>query len=230
MAALAGLTLIEGEVTALVIEGGAIRGLRLADGRELHAGRVVMTTGTFLRGLMHVGPEKTPGGRVGEAPANALSTALADLGLRMGRFKTGTPPRLARDSVDLELFEDQPGDAEPTFFSENTTGVSLPQVSCRMAYTNPRVHELILANLERSPMFNGTIHSVGPRYCPSIEDKVFRFRDRTSHTLYIEPEGLDSDLLYLNGLSTSLPPEVQLRMLHAVEGLQNCRMARSTSN
>jgi tRNA uridine 5-carboxymethylaminomethyl modification enzyme len=219
------LDLVEGEVSGLSVEGG-VRGLLLADGRELRAGRVVMTTGTFLRGLLHTGARQTPGGRVGEAPSNALSEALRRLGLRMGRFKTGTPPRLARASVDLGRLEAQRGDTHPTFFSEQTTEARLPQVPCHVAYTNTRVHELIRANLERSPMFNGTIRSQGPRYCPSIEDKVHRFSDRTSHMLYVEPEGLDSDLLYLNGLSTALPPAVQLEMLHGIEGLEDCEMVR----
>ena len=200
--------------------------MRLADGREIAAGQVVMTTGTFLRGLLHTGAEQTPGGRVGEAPSNELSAALGALGFRMARFKTGTPPRLARDSVELSRFEEQPGDDEPTFFSEETTGVGLPQIPCHIACTNERTHALIRDNLDRSPMFNGTIRSLGPRYCPSIEDKVHRFGDRESHVLYIEPEGLDSDLLYVNGLSTSLPPGIQLEMLHAIEGLEDCEMVR----
>jgi len=220
------LRLVEGEVAGLVIDGGRALGVRLADGRELQAAAVVVTTGTFLRGLMHTGDARTPGGRAGEAPANALSDALRGQGFRMGRFKTGTPPRLARSSVDLGRFEPQPGDSEPTFFSERTTAPRLPQVACAIAETNPRVHELILANLARCPMFNGAIRVRGPRYCPSIEDKVHRYRDRDRHTLYIEPEGLSSDLLYLNGLSTSLPPEVQLAVLHAIGGLEDCTMVR----
>ena len=182
------LTLLEGEVSELVVDG-RIRGVNLADGREIVADRVVMTTGTFLRGLMHVGAERTPGGRVGEQPSNSLSRALAELGFRMGRFKTGTPPRLARASVDVSRFDEQPGDEHPTFFAESTTAANLPQISCHIAYTNARVHELIRANLDRSPMFNGAIQVQGPRYCPSIEDKVHRFADRDQHTLYIEPEG-----------------------------------------
>jgi tRNA uridine 5-carboxymethylaminomethyl modification enzyme len=220
------LTLLEGEVAQLVIEGCRIRGVRLAGGREVASRTVVMTTGTFLRGLMHVGEDRTPGGRVGEGTSNALSDALRRQGFRMGRFKTGTPPRLARESVDLRRFEAQPGDASPTFFSEATTDVSLPQVPCHVAATNPSVHGLIVDNLDRSPMFNGAIRVRGPRYCPSIEDKVHRFRDRDGHTLYLEPEGLASDLLYVNGLSTSLPPEVQLEMLHRIEGLEDCAMVR----
>jgi tRNA uridine 5-carboxymethylaminomethyl modification enzyme len=144
----------------------------------------------------------------------------------MGRFKTGTPPRLARESVDLSRFELQPGDDRPTFFSEGTTAARLPQLPCHVAYTNRRVHETILGNLEHSPLFNGTIRVRGPRYCPSVEDKIHRFRDRESHTLYIEPEGLASETLYLNGFSTSMPEEIQLRMLRAIEGLEECEMTR----
>ena len=221
-----GLTLVEGEVASLVVAADRIEGVRLADGRELIASRVVLTTGTFLRGLMHTGQQSTPGGRVGEAPSNTLSDELAELGFRMGRFKTGTPPRLARASVDLDRFVEQPGDERPTFFSEATSDVRLPQVACHIAHTNADVHAVVMQNLERSPMFNGTIQVRGPRYCPSLEDKVYRFNDRESHTLYVEPEGLDSDLLYLNGFSTSMPEDVQLKMLHAVEGLEDCEMVR----
>jgi len=220
-----GLSLVEGEVAGLAVDG-AVRGVRLADGREIRADRVILTTGTFLRGLMHVGPESTPGGRVGEPPSNALSAELEGLGFRLGRFKTGTPARLARASVDLGRFVEQPGDARPTFFSEATTEPLLPQLPCHLAATNSRVHDLIRDNLARSPIFNGTIRVRGPRYCPSIEDKVHRFADRSSHPVYIEPEGLESDLLYLNGLSTSLPPDVQLGMLHRIEGLEDCEMVR----
>ncbi len=220
------LTLVEGEAARLVVEDSRITGVELAPGTTIAAGRVVMTTGTFLRGLLHVGLDATPGGRAGEPPSNALSGALAALGFRIGRFKTGTPPRLARDSVDLSRFEEQPGDTEPVFFSDITGAPRLPQVPCHIAATNARVHELIVANLDRSPMFTGRITSTGPRYCPSIEDKVHRFADRDGHTLYIEPEGLDSDLLYLNGFSTSLPPEVQLEMVRAVRGLEDAEMVR----
>ena len=219
------LTLVAGEVADFADLGGAW-GVRLSDGREIRASRVVVTTGTFLRGLMHEGERRTPGGRVGEGAAQALAESLRGRGLRMGRFKTGTPPRLARASVDLSRLEEQPGDERPTFFCESTTEPRLPQVSCHVATTNPRAHDLIRRNLDRSPMFNGAIRVRGPRYCPSIEDKVHRFGDRESHTLYIEPEGLASDLLYVNGLSTSLPAEVQLDLLHAIEGLEDCTMVR----
>jgi tRNA uridine 5-carboxymethylaminomethyl modification enzyme len=220
------LTLVEGEVSGLLVEDRRIRGVILAGGEELLAPSVVLTTGTFLRGLMHTGPAKVPGGRVGEEPSNDLSESLRRLGFRLGRFKTGTPPRLARASVDLERFEEQPGDERPTFFCESSRATKLPQVSCHLASTNDHVHRTILDNLGHSPLFNGSIQVQGPRYCPSIEDKVHRFRDRPGHTLYIEPEGLAADTLYLNGFSTSMPAEIQLEMLHAIEGLEDCRMVR----
>jgi tRNA uridine 5-carboxymethylaminomethyl modification enzyme len=221
-----GLAVVEGEAASLVIEGGRVRGIVLADGGELAAGAVVVTTGTFLRGRLHVGLEATPGGRVGEAPSNALSASLTSAGFRLGRFKTGTPPRLLRESVDLRRFPEQPGDGEPTFFSEETAAPSLPQVSCHVASTGPRVHDLVRANIDRSPLFTGAITGRGPRYCPSVEDKVVRFADRDRHQLFLEPEGLNAPLLYVNGFSTSLPPDVQLAMVHAIEGLEDAVMVR----
>ncbi len=225
------LDLVEGEVAGLDVETTAratrrIAGVTLADGRRVEASRVVLTTGTFLRGLMHTGLHATPGGRVGEAPANALSEGLRGLGFRMGRFKTGTPPRLDRASVDLRRFEEQPGDPDPVFFSDLTRAPRLRQVSCHLATTNPRVHGIVTANLDASPMYTGKIDVRGPRYCPSLEDKVVRFSDRDAHTLYLEPEGLDSDLIYVNGFSTSMPPEVQRSMIRAVEGLEDAVMVR----
>ncbi|MCH7779401.1 MAG: tRNA uridine-5-carboxymethylaminomethyl(34) synthesis enzyme MnmG [Acidobacteria bacterium] len=221
-----GLELIEDEVRGLILADGGIAGVHLSNHGDLLARKVVLTTGTFLRGLMHTGFDAVPGGRIGEAPANALSDELAALGFRLGRFKTGTPPRLARDSVDLSRFEEQPGDPEPTFFSDTTRATKLKQVSCHIAYTTETVHRLVRDNLDKSPMFRGVIHAKGPRYCPSLEDKVVRFADRTSHMLYIEPEGLESKLLYLNGFSTSLPADVQLKMVRAIEGLESCEMVR----
>jgi tRNA uridine 5-carboxymethylaminomethyl modification enzyme len=220
------LTLVDGEVAELIVKEGIASGVRLADGRALPASAVVLTTGTFLRGLLHLGLDQTPGGRVGERPSNALSGVLGALGFRMGRFKTGTPPRLLRSSVDLDRFDAQPGDPEPTFFSEITERAVLPQVPCHIAYTNERVHRIVTDNLDRSPMFTGAIAGRGPRYCPSLEDKVVRFADRERHQLFLEPEGLDSPLLYINGFSTSLPPDVQRDMIRAVAGLQDAEMVR----
>ena len=221
-----GLLLVEDEVSELVVEAGSVRGVRTASGRELLSDRVVVTAGTFLRGQLHVGEERTPGGRTGEPPSNALSAALAGLGFRMGRFKTGTPPRLARSSVDLGRLPEQPGDDEPVFFSEATVSTSLPQVSCHVTYTNEAVHRLVTSSLDRSPLYTGAIRGRGPRYCPSLEDKVVRFPDRERHQIFVEPEGLDSPLLYLNGFSTSMPPDVQLLMVRAVDGLEDAEMVR----
>jgi len=220
------LALVEGEVTGFVVDRGRILGLRLSGGLELSAAAVVVTTGTFLRGLLHVGLSCAPGGRHGEPPSVSLSGELSALGFRLGRFKTGTPPRLSRASVDLSRFEEQPGDACPTFFSEDTTAPALPQVSCRIAYTNENVHRAVRSNLDRSPLFTGAIEGRGPRYCPSLEDKVVRFADRERHQLFLEPEGLESPLLYVNGFSTSLPPEVQESMVHAVAGLEDAIVVR----
>ena len=221
-----GLSLIEGEVAALVVDGAEIAGVRLGNGRELRARAVVLTTGTFLRGVLHTGPAQVPGGRVGEPPSASLSASLSALGFPVLRFKTGTPPRLLRASVDLARFEAQPGDADPTFFSELTERVALPQVPCHVAYTDERVHRLVRENLVHSPLYSGAIQGRGPRYCPSLEDKVVRFADRVRHQIFIEPEGLDSPLLYLNGFSTSLPAEVQLAMVRAVPGLEDAEMVR----
>ncbi len=222
-----GLTVVEAEVAGLALEGGRVAGVRIAPGPTELAGRtVVLTTGTFLRGLMHTGLTATPGGRVGEGPSDTLSDDLARLGFRLGRFKTGTPPRLARDSVDLARFEEQPGDDPPVFFARGTRAPELRQVSCHIAYTNPRVHAIVEGALDRSPMFTGRIRVRGPRYCPSLEDKVVRFADRDRHMLFLEPEGLDADTLYVNGFSTSLPEDVQERMVHAVEGLEEARIVR----
>ncbi len=220
------LTLIEGEVERLAIDGPAVSGVLLGDGSEWTTASVVLTTGTFLRGLLHIGLANTPGGRVGEASSSALSEALRSCGFRMGRFKTGTPPRLLRTSVDVSRFDEQPGDAEPTFFSELTEETTQPQVPCHIAHTNGRVHRIVMENLDKSPLFTGAIEGRGPRYCPSLEDKVVRFSDRDRHQLFLEPEGLDSPLLYVNGFSTSLPPEAQKAMIRAVEGLEEAEIVR----
>ena len=220
------LELIEDEVVELVVEGGAIRGVLLHNGGELATERVVVTTGTFLRGLMHTGETTTTGGRFGEQAAGRLSLSLTRLGFRMGRFKTGTPPRLVKDSVDLSRFEVQAGDEEPVFFSDTTTSARLPQIPCHIGATNTAVHEIVRNNLDHCPSYTGALSGTGPRYCPSFEDKVVRFGDRDGHTLYIEPEGLDHPDLYLNGFSTSMPAEIQDRMVHAIKGLEDAVIAR----
>jgi tRNA uridine 5-carboxymethylaminomethyl modification enzyme len=224
--ATANLEVVEAAVEDLIVDSGAAAGIITADGREIRAGAVVLTTGTFLRGLIHRGEERTPGGRHGEAPANGLSQRLLSLDLRLGRLKTGTPARLYRHSVDWASLEMQPGDAEPVPFSFLTTRIATPQIECGITATTDATHALIRANLSRSPMYSGRIESVGPRYCPSIEDKVVRFGQRTAHQIFLEPEGLDDDTVYPNGVSTSLPAEVQEAFLRTIPGLAKVAIKR----
>jgi tRNA uridine 5-carboxymethylaminomethyl modification enzyme len=221
-----GLTLLEGMAENFLDEGGGVCGVLLADGRRIRADTVVVTTGTFLRGLMHTGERKTEGGRVGEAPARGLSAGLERLGLRLGRFKTGTPPRVHRDSVDFAACVPQPGDDPPVPFSFRTGTLQLEQMFCWLTATNGKVHDVIRRNLHRSPMYSGAIAGIGPRYCPSVEDKVVKFADKPSHTIFLEPEGRDSEEIYINGLSTSLPEQVQLEILREIPGLERARMIR----
>jgi tRNA uridine 5-carboxymethylaminomethyl modification enzyme len=213
--------------------GIAVRAVVLADGRRLVCRAVVVTTGTFLRALMHTGERQTEGGRVGEGSARGLSACLARLGLELGRLKTGTPPRLKRETIDFAKFEVQAGDKEPSPFSYlNEYGVGsawkppLPQVHCWLGATNSRIHDVIRANLHRAPMYSGQIQSTGPRYCPSIEDKVVRFANKQSHQIFLEPEGLDTDEIYCNGISTSLPADVQEQMIRLVPGLEGAQVLR----
>ena len=220
------LTVVEAAVEDLIVENGAAAGIVTAAGRSIRAGAVVLTTGTFLRGLIHRGEEKTPGGRHGEAPANGLSRRLLALGLRLGRLKTGTPARLAGGSIDWASLEMQPGDADPVPFSFLTTGIANPQIECGITTTTEATHALIRASLHRAPMYSGQIESVGPRYCPSIEDKVVRFADRAGHQIFLEPEGLDDDTVYPNGVSTSLPAEVQEAFLRTIPGLERVAIKR----
>ena len=221
-----GLALVEGEAEGLVVEGGRFAALRLADGRTLRAGALVLTTGTFLRGLMHTGDERCAGGRRGEPAAVGLSAQLEALGLRLQRLKTGTPPRVHRASVDWDRCEPQPGDDPPQPFSFSTRAITRPQVLCHLTSTTPALHRMIADNLSASPLYNGSIVGVGPRYCPSIEDKVTRFANRERHLLFLEPEGLSTESIYVNGLSTSLPASLQLEMLHAIPGLERAEMLR----
>ena len=224
--AMPNLNVVEAAVEDLIVENSAAAGVVTADGRSMRAGGVVLTTGTFLRGLIHRGEEKTPGGRHGEAPANGLSRRLLALSLRMGRLKTGTPARLAKESIDWPALEMQPGDAEPVPFSFLTTRIANPQIECGITSTTETTHALIRANLHRAPMYSGQIESVGPRYCPSIEDKVVRFADRAGHQIFLEPEGLDDDTIYPNGISTSLPAEVQKAFLRTIPGLEKVAVKR----
>ncbi|MCO6437075.1 MAG: tRNA uridine-5-carboxymethylaminomethyl(34) synthesis enzyme MnmG [Phycisphaerae bacterium] len=201
-----------------------VRGLILADGRRLNARAVIVTTGTFLRALMHCGPQRVEGGRVGEQSAVGLSDSLRSLGFELGRLKTGTPPRVHRDSIDYSQVEVQYGDEFPTPFSAMTDAILQPQVNCWITWTNEEVHVPIRANLHRAPMYSGQIESRGPRYCPSIEDKVVRFADKSRHQVFLEPEGYDNERVYCNGISTSLPGDVQDDMVRRIPGLQQARI------
>lgn len=223
---LKGLTRVAGIVHFVRRENGRVTGVELADGRFIGARAVVITPGTFLNGLIHIGSEKLAGGRLGEHAARALSECLADLGLERGRLKTGTPPRLHRDSIDWDALVPQPGDDPPQPFSHWTERLEVEQVECHLTSTNERTHEVIRRNLEHSPMFTGEIRGVGPRYCPSIEDKVVKFPERVSHHIFLEPEGRDVDETYVNGISTSLPAEVQLEFVRTMGGLENAEMLR----
>jgi tRNA uridine 5-carboxymethylaminomethyl modification enzyme len=196
------LTIIEGEASAVEADTQGVRAVILADGSRIAATSVVLTTGTFLRGLMHSGETQTAGGRLGDKASNSLSDSLRALGFPLGRLKTGTPPRLRRSSIDFSHLIEQPGDMPPQPFSFLTDSIQRPQISCWMTSTNEKAHDIIRLNKDRSPMFNGQITSGGPRYCPSIEDKVFRFADKSSHTVFLEPEGFTSDIVYPNGIST----------------------------
>jgi tRNA uridine 5-carboxymethylaminomethyl modification enzyme len=220
------LTVIEGEADELLLEGGRISGLRLADGREFACGAVVITTGTFLRGIIHLGEKNWPAGRIDEAPAMGLSNSFEQIGFTLGRLKTGTPARLDGTTIDWSAVERQPGDDPIEPFSTLTGTITTPQVECGITRTTPATHELIRSNVHRSPMYSGQIKSTGPRYCPSIEDKIVRFGDRDSHQIFLEPEGLTDSTVYPNGISTSLPEDVQLAILASVPGLGKVRMVR----
>jgi len=224
------LRLVQAEVAELVIEGYGdsrrVRGVRLRDGRTAYCESVVVTTGTFLNGLAHVGESKTSCGRNGEAPSNLLGQQLRTLGLGWTRLKTGTPPRLDGRSLDWSRFEPQDGDVEPTPFSFLTGKIEREQIRCYIAYTSEATHAVLRESLDRSPLYSGVIEGIGPRYCPSIEDKVVKFPDRTRHQLFLEPEGLDTNEVYVNGMSTSMPVDVQVAMLASVPGLEDAEMIR----
>ncbi|WP_407149580.1 tRNA uridine-5-carboxymethylaminomethyl(34) synthesis enzyme MnmG [Bradyrhizobium sp. ORS 86] len=222
----ANLSVIEGEADELITSDGRVTGIRLADGRTFSTGAVVITTGTFLRGLIHLGEKNWPAGRVGEAPAMGLSASFERIGFTLGRLKTGTPPRLDGSTIDWSAVEMQPGDDPPEPFSVMTDRITTPQIQCGITRTTPATHEVIRANVHRSPMYSGQIKSTGPRYCPSIEDKIVRFGDRDGHQVFLEPEGLDDSTVYPNGISTSLPEEVQLAILASIPGLERVKMVR----
>jgi tRNA uridine 5-carboxymethylaminomethyl modification enzyme len=221
-----GLSVIEGEADELIVSEGRVTSIRLADGRKFSAGAVVVTTGTFLRGLIHLGEKNWPAGRVGEAPAMGLSKFFERAGFILGRLKTGTPPRLDGTTIDWSAVEMQPGDDPPEPFSVMTDQITTPQIQCGITRTTPATHEVIRANVHRSPMYSGQIKSSGPRYCPSIEDKIVKFGDRDGHQIFLEPEGLDDTTVYPNGISTSLPEEVQFAILASIPGLERARMVR----
>ncbi len=218
------LEVIEATVEDLIVDGNRVNGVLTADGCSLRAGAVVLTTGTFLRGLIHIGERKIPAGRINEAPALGLSERLYGLGLRMGRLKTGTPPRLDGKTIRWDGLQVQPGDDPPQPFSFLTKSVTTPQIVCHITHTTAASHAIIEANLARAPMYSGAIESVGPRYCPSIEDKVVRFKERGSHQIFLEPEGLNDDTVYPNGISTSLPEDVQRAFLKVIPGLEEARV------
>ncbi len=206
--------------------GTEVRGVVLADGSELRAGAVVLTTGTFLRGMIHMGEQQIPAGRVGDAPALKLSDSLMRFGFTLGRLKTGTPARLDGRSIDWSVTEEQPGDDDPVAFSFLTSAITTPQISCHITRTTEQTHAIIRDNIHRSAMYAGRIEGVGPRYCPSVEDKVMRFADKDSHQIFLEPEGLDDPTIYPNGMSTSLPPEVQADFLRTIPGLERVEIFR----
>ena len=229
-----GLEVIEAAVEDLSVERlmvngvltDMVNGVLTADGRHILAGAVQLTTGTFLNGLIHIGERKISAGRINEAPALGLSERLYALGLRMGRLKTGTPPRLDGRTIDWDGLQVQNGDDPPRPFSFLTKTIATPQIACHITHTNDATHAVIAANLDRAPMYSGAIESVGPRYCPSIEDKVVRFKERGSHQIFLEPEGLDDDTVYPNGISTSLPEDVQHAFLKTIPGLERARIIR----
>ncbi len=224
-----GLSILRGEVEDILTENSRVTGVRLKSGETLSTRAAVVTSGTFLRALMYTGFEKTEGGRVGDPSARGLSIALERMGFRLRRLKTGTPPRLHRKSIDFSKLELQPGDLKPvpfSFYFRPERFPVMPQVPCYITYTNDQTHEIIEQNFDRSPMFTGMIQGVGPRYCPSIEDKVKRFRDKDRHQIFLEPEGLDVDEIYVNGISTSLPVDVQEKFVHSIHGLEAAEFVR----
>ena len=220
------LTIIEAEADDLIIANGRVSGVKIADGREISCGSVVLTTGTFLRGLIHIGEKQIPAGRVGEAPALGLSRTLENLGVTLGRLKTGTPPRLDGRTINWSALEMQPGDDPPEPFSILTQRIENRQIECGITRTVTATHDIIRANVHRSPMYSGQIASRGPRYCPSIEDKIVKFGERDGHQIFLEPEGLDDTTVYPNGISTSLPEDVQHALVATIPGLENAKFVR----
>ncbi len=220
------LTIKQGSVEKIVVENNAVAGIMTSLGTFYGGSTVIVTTGTFLKGLIHIGTNSFQAGRAGEFPSIGLSDSLREIGLKMGRLKTGTPPRLDGRSIDFSKTTPQWGDAPPTPFSYSTEAITNPQLPCYITYTNKKTHEIILANLDRSPLYSGRIKGIGPRYCPSIEDKVVRFSDKERHQVFLEPEGLETTEYYANGISTSLPYDVQLNLVRSIEGLEQAEIMR----
>lgn len=224
--AMPGIEWVIGAAGAILTSAGRVTGLMLEDGRVLHAPTLVVTAGTFLNGLVHIGDEQIPAGRAGEPPSRALAESLKSFGFAWGRLKTGTPPRLDRRSLDFSRFLVDPGDDPPVPFSFLTDGIAREQIACHILHTSSEAHAIVRENIGRSPLYNGQIAGIGPRYCPSFEDKVMRFPDKERHQIYLEPEGLDVDEIYVNGCSMSLPRDAQLRIIHALPGLESAVMLR----
>ena len=219
------LTILEGEVTDLKIENSEVKGIYISD-TFYSCKSIVLTTGTFLGGLIHIGKKTTPAGRAGEHPSNKLAKTIRSLGLEVGRLKTGTPARLAKDSINWSILEVQPGDNPPIPFSSMTDEIKIQQIDCYSTYTTSTTHQIIHDNIHESPMYSGQISSTGPRYCPSIEDKVKRFADKERHQIFLEPEGLDDNTVYPNGISTSFPEEIQEKIIRSIPGLENTEILR----
>ena len=223
------LDVIQGMVTEIIVENSKVVGIKTKEGVEYRAKAVVIATGTFMRGLIHIGEKQFQGGRMGELSSEELPVSLETLGLKLGRFKTGTPPRIDARTIDYSKVEVQPGDEGVLKFSSRTTAeevLTRKQIPCHMVFTNKEVHDTIISNKDRSPLFNGTIQGTGPRYCPSIEDKVFRYPDKDRHHLFLEKEGYDTNEVYISGFSSSLPTDVQYEMLKGIEGLENAKIMR----
>jgi tRNA uridine 5-carboxymethylaminomethyl modification enzyme len=222
----AGLTVRQGSVEALIVENGRVKGVETQIGEQFYGRRVILTTGTFLKGLIHIGDRNYSAGRAGDFAVHGLSEFLINLGFKAGRLKTGTCPRLDGRTIELDRLAVQHGDPQPLPFSFSSSGITQPQVPCYITYTNSRTHDIIRAAIHRSPMYSGVIKSRGPRYCPSIEDKIYRFADKSRHQIFLEPEGLDTVEVYPNGLSTSLPLDVQIEMVRSIEGLEHAEIMR----
>ena len=226
LAAQPGISWIVGKAGSLLTDGDRVVGLELETGERYRCGSLIVTTGTFLNGLVHVGPDQRPAGRAGEPPSRALADSLKSFGFRWGRLKTGTPPRLSRASIDFSRFAEERGDDPAVPFSFTTTSIARDQISCYLLHTTERVHELVRQSISQSPLFNGQIKGIGPRYCPSLEDKVMRFPHRERHQIFLEPEGRDVDEIYVNGFSMSLPADLQAQLVKALPGLEDAVMLR----